>query len=184
MLKEIYNSSAQLFKLLENLLSWSRSQTNEITLNPEKVSIHDLIKVNFDLQLQNAKNKKIKLINEIDDRLNVFADRNTIDTVFRNLISNAIKFTNPGGTVRIKSSPNRKMVKVFVQDNGIGIPKENLKKLFKIEEKISTKGTNNEEGTGIGLALCKEFIELNGGKIYVDSNIEVGTVFIVELPNI
>lgn len=139
MLEEIYNSSAQLFKLLENLLSWSRSQTNEITLNPEKVSIHDLIKVNFDLQLQNAKNKKIKLINEIDDRLNVFADRNTIDTVFRNLISNAIKFTNPGGTVRIKSSPNRKMVKVFVQDNGIGIPKENLKNYLKLKRKYQQK---------------------------------------------
>lgn len=184
MLEEIFKSSEQLFKLLENLLSWSRSQTNEITLNPEKVSIHDLIKVNFNLQLQNANNKEIKLINEIDESLNVFADRNTIDTVFRNLISNAIKFTNPGGTVKIKSSPNKKMVKVFVQDNGIGIPQENLKKLFKIEEKISTKGTNNEEGTGIGLALCKEFIELNGGQIYVDSKPEVGTVFIVELPNV
>ncbi|MDO6435946.1 HAMP domain-containing sensor histidine kinase [Cyclobacterium sp. 1_MG-2023] len=184
MLEEIFKSSEQLFKLLENLLSWSRSQTNEITLNPEKVSIHDLIEVNFSLQLQNANNKEIKLINEIDKSLNVFADRNTIDTVFRNLISNAIKFTNPGGKVKIKSSPNRKMVKVYVQDNGIGIPQENLEKLFKIEEKISTKGTNNEEGTGIGLALCKEFIELNGGKIYVDSKPEVGTVFIVELPNV
>jgi signal transduction histidine kinase len=138
MLEEIFKSSEQLFKLLENLLSWSRSQTNEITLYPEKVSIHDLIEVNFNLQLQNANNKEIKLINEIDKNLNVFADRNTIDTVFRNLISNAIKFTNQGGTVKIKSSPNKKMVKVFVQDNGIGIPQENLKKLFKIEEKIST----------------------------------------------
>ncbi|EPR66042.1 sensor histidine kinase [Cyclobacterium qasimii] len=114
----------------------------------------------------------------------VFADRNSIDTVFRNLISNAIKFTNPGGTVKIKSSPNNKMVKVFVQDNGVGIPKENLSKIFKIEEKISTKGTNDENGTGLGLALCKEFIELNGGKIYVENNTTIGTVFTVELPNV
>ncbi|GEO20042.1 sensor histidine kinase [Cyclobacterium qasimii] len=184
MLQEIHNSSSQLYKLLENLLSWSRSQTEAIVLNPENVSVWDLIDVNYSLQTQNAKSKKIALINEIGKDLFVFADRNSIDTVFRNLISNAIKFTNPGGTVKIKSSPNNKMVKVFVQDNGVGIPKENLSKIFKIEEKISTKGTNDENGTGLGLALCKEFIELNGGKIYVENNTTIGTVFTVELPNV
>ncbi len=183
-LQEIYNSSSQLYKLLENLLSWSRCQTEDIELHPEKISIRELIDVNFNLQQQNANNKKIALFNEIGEDLYVFADRNTIDTVFRNLISNAIKFINNGGTVKIKSSPDNKRLKVFVQDDGIGIPKENLKKLFKVEEKISTVGTNNENGTGIGLALCKEFIELNGGEIYVESDTPVGTVFIVVLPSV
>lgn len=184
MFKEIYNSSSQLYKLLENLLSWSRSQTKSIELTPENISIWELINENISLQQQNANSKEIELINEISENIFVHADRNTIDTVFRNLISNAIKFTNKGGTVKIKESIKNKMIGIIVQDNGIGIPAENIDKLFKIEEKLITDGTDNEKGTGLGLVLCKEFIELNGGKISVKNHSIAGASFIVELPNI
>lgn len=184
MFQKIYDSSSQLYKLLENLLSWSGAQTKSITLTPENISIWELIDENISLQQQNANSKNIELTNEISKNIFVYADRNTIDTVFRNLISNAIKFTNKGGTVKIKESIKNKMIGIIVQDNGIGIPEENIDKLFKIEEKLITDGTNNEKGTGLGLVLCKEFIELNGGKISVKNDSVAGASFIVELPNI
>jgi signal transduction histidine kinase len=182
MMLKVYNSSLHLFKLLENLLNWSRSQTKNIDLHPEKISIYELINGNIILLKEQAKNKKIELLNEISQDLFVFADRNTIDTVFRNLISNALKFTKAGGRVKISASINNGMVKIIVQDNGIGIPEETLNKLFKIDEKVSTTGTNDERGTGLGLILCKEFSELNHGKISAESKIGVGSNFIVELP--
>ena len=163
-------------------MNWSRSQTKNIVLHPEKISINELINGNIILQKESAIDKKIELLYEINQDLFVFADKNTIDTVFRNLISNAIKFTNEGGRVKISASTNNEMVKIIVQDNGIGIPEETLNKLFKIDEKVSTTGTNNERGTGLGLILCKEFTELNNGRISVESKIGVGSHFIVELP--
>ncbi|WP_147676420.1 sensor histidine kinase [Algibacter pacificus] len=184
MLQEIYNSSSQLYKLLENLLSWSRSQTNSIKLNPQPISIWELINENINLQQQNANRKEIELVNNISKDIVVKADRNTIDTVFRNLISNAIKFTNKGGTVKIKQSIKNKRIEIIVEDNGIGIPKKNIEKLFKIEEKLMTTGTNNEKGTGLGLVLCKEFVELNGGNISLKKNCAIGASFIVELPKL
>ncbi len=183
MMLQVYNSGSQLYKLLENLLYWSRAQTKNIKLNPEKLSVNELINENISLQDQYAKNKKIELLNEAEQGLYISADRNTTDTVLRNLISNAIKFTKEGGKVKIKASVNNKIVKIIVQDNGIGIPEENLHRLFKVEEKIFTLGTNDEKGTGLGLVLCKEFVELNQGKISVESKVNVGSTFIIELPS-
>ncbi len=182
MLHQIYNSSLQLYKLLENLLNWSRTQTKNIKLNPEKISINELLNENIALLKEQASNKKVELLNEIDQDISVFADRNTIDTVFRNLISNAIKFSREEGTVKINSSVENDIARIVVMDNGIGITQENLEKLFKIDNMVSTKGTHNETGTGLGLMLCKEFIELNKGRISVESTIDIGSNFIVELP--
>jgi len=185
MMSQIYNSGTRLLKLLENLLNWSRSQTHSIKLNPEKISMSELINENIILQKHYAQNKKIELINEIKQDISVLADRNTIDTVFRNLISNAIKFTKEGGSIKIKATViDKKEVEIIVQDNGIGIPEENLHKLFRVDEKITTQGTNNENGTGLGLILCKEFVELNKGKISVKSTVGVGSSFIVSLKRI
>lgn len=182
MMRKIYDSGTNLYKLLENLLSWSRSQTNEIQLTPERISINELIEENININIESAKNKNIEILSEIEDAKYVLADKNTVDTVLRNLISNGIKFTEKSGQLRIKAFSTRKMVKIIVEDNGVGIPKEKVSKLFKPGEKISSKGTNEETGTGLGLLLCKEFIELNNGNIYVESNVGVGSVFTVELP--
>ncbi len=182
MMQQVYNSSSQLFKLLENLLAWASTQTNSITLYPELISVSELIQSNFDLSAQHAQSKNITLVNNVPENMKVFADKNTVDTVFRNLISNAIKFTHPNGEVKIEASTNKEFLLINVQDNGVGIPEEIIDKLFKIEEKTSTLGTNEELGSGLGLVLCKEFIELNYGKISVESQVNVGTRFIVELP--
>lgn len=183
MIHQIYSSSVQLFRLLENLLNWSRSQTNDIKLNPENIFVNELVSENFLLQKEQAKSKKIELINESMRDARVFADRNTIDTVLRNLISNAIKFTQEGGEIKVKTLfKDNNSVEILVQDNGVGMPEETLHKLFNVDEKISTKGTNNEKGSGLGLALCKEFVELNQGKISVESKVGKGSTFIVTLP--
>ncbi len=105
-----------------------------------------------------------------------------MNTVFRNLISNAVKFTKDGGEIKVGALAGNESVRIYVQDNGVGISPEQLSRLFKIDEKVSTKGTNNESGTGLGLILCKEFTELNHGTISVESQMGSGSKFIVELP--
>ncbi len=184
MMRQVYNSSERLFKLLENLLNWSRSQTGNIKINPVKLLLFDLVEANINLQKQHAKNKNITLKNEVSEEVSVYADRDTVETVLRNLISNAVKFTKSGGSVAVGASIGNNIVSLYVQDSGVGISAENIKKLFKIDEKVSTKGTGDESGTGLGLILCKEFVELNAGKILVESQVGVGSKFIVELPHI
>ena len=182
LIHQVYNSGTQLFRLLENLLSWSRTQTDTIKLNPEKIPVREFIDENILLQKEQAGSKKIELISENIQDINIYADRNTINTVLRNLISNAIKFTKEGGIVKVETTVNNKMLDIIVRDNGVGIPEETLHKLFKIDEKITTRGTNNEGGTGLGLALCKEFAALNKGKISVESTVGLGSSFTLSLP--
>ncbi len=184
LMAEVYSSGNKLLKLLDNLLDWSKAQTHEIILKPKKISLHEIIDYQISLLNNVAENKNIKLKNEIPPDLHTIADRETLCTVFRNLISNAIKFTPAGGTVTIKSKIENETVKISVEDNGVGISKENIDTIFNLGTNTSTLGTHNEKGSGLGLILCKDFVELNNGKIYVESTVNVGTTFTIELPKI
>jgi len=176
------DSAKSLYNLLENLLIWARAQTGRIKYEPCELNLKSLVNEAVMIQLMNARSKNIMLANNISDDLMVFADRNSTDTVIRNLVSNAIKFTPKGGTVKIDAEPEDKYARVIIKDNGIGISEDDLKKIFKIDQHHSTTGTDQEKGTGLGLILCKEFVEKNGGMIWIKSQINNGSEVIFTLP--
>lgn len=177
----IYNAALRGYTLLENLLEWSRTQTGKIKCNPERVSIYDMINDNILLHKANAKEKNIELYSKVEGGIYVLADAYMIKTVVRNLISNAIKFTKKGG-VTVNADIVDKMVNVRIMDTGIGIPEDYIDKLFRIDVNYSTKGTSGETGTGLGLILCKEFVEKNKGEIWVNSEPGKGSEFGFSLP--
>lgn len=170
------------FKLLENLLDWSRIQTNKINFSPEIQKISTLVDEMIILLKPSAQNKHISLSSEIPVETTAWADKYAMQTVVRNLISNAIKFTQEGGNVKVKSREIPGFIEVVVEDTGVGIPPENFEKLFKLGENIKTSGTHQESGTGLGLLLCKEFVGKNGGTIQVESKDGIGSRFIFTLP--
>lgn len=175
--KDLDKSVKGLFSLLENLLEWSRSQSGNIELKPEILDLNNLIDQCTSLLSKTAENKNIKLITPEFFNLSIIADRNSISTVIRNLISNALKFTLPGGEVRVEVNESSDMVMISVVDTGVGMSEEVVSKLFRIDKKHSTKGTADEKGTGLGLILCKEFVEKNGGTISVQSKENQGSKF-------
>lgn len=182
-LSQAMNESAQhLHKLLENLLHWSRVQRKAIEYNPENLNIKSIVDLNISIAISNALAKKIKLNNFINPEINCFADLNLINTVFRNLISNAVKFTPYGGLIIINAEIQTANIVISIKDNGIGMDSFALNRLFKIDSHRSTPGTANESGTGLGLILCKEFIEINGGNIWAESKIDIGTEFFFTVP--
>ena len=181
-LKSMNESAKAASNLLQNLLTWARAQSGSIDFTPIEINIFYLLGETIELLTVTANNKKIKLINEIDNEIFVFADANMIETVFRNLISNALKFTPAEGSIKIKYYDEIHFWKFAVIDTGTGIKTEDLNKLFRIDVHHTTKGTNGEGGTGLGLILCKEFIEKNGGEISVESEYGKGTVFYFTLP--
>ena len=175
-------SLKNVFRLLENLLDWSRVQTGQIKFVPENFNLEELVKRIVGIFQINASEKKINIEICVLSGLKVFADEDMVDITIRNLLSNAIKFTRPGGNIGIQTFQNDGMIEITISDNGIGIQPENLEKLFRINENISTQGTAKEKGTGLGLLLCKEFIEKNGGNIEVESIINKGSIFKFTLP--
>lgn len=182
-LGKVINSSARRgFNLLQNLLDWSRSQTGAISYNPTKIILNDLIYDCWDYvkAASSAKNQKVNFL--ISENIEITADVNMLNTVIRNLMQNAIKFTHEKGIIKIQAKKGHKNILVSVADNGIGISRENLKKLFRIDVKFSQPGTSNETGTGLGLLLCKEFVELHKGKILVKSKEGEGSVFSFSIP--
>lgn len=178
----IHESSEKLLNLIENLLHWSRSQTGKIQIIPKELQLNSLVSEVISVLEMQAKAKEIKLVTDIDPNLAITGDYDTISTVIRNLTSNAIKFSNTGGVVSINASQSNGTVRLSVTDTGVGISPENIGKLFKIEDSFSTKGTSQEAGTGLGLIVCKEFIEKNGGYILVDSTLGQGTTFTITIP--
>jgi signal transduction histidine kinase len=182
LLKQVYGSSFNLFKLLENLLTWSRAQTKNIEIKPEKLTVLDLVDDCTEVQKLQLENKNIQLVTQISHEAIAYADKNSCKTVLRNLLSNAIKFTNHGGTIKITSSSEDKHTKIIIEDNGVGMSEKKIKTLFKVDKTKSTKGTNNEAGTGLGLVICKEFIELNNGSLSAESELSFGSRFIIKLP--
>jgi ligand-binding sensor domain-containing protein/signal transduction histidine kinase len=179
----IFNASKNLYQLLENLLQWSRSQRGILEFNPERIELKDILPNVVDLLKDTAEAKSIELeLMFPKEGLAVHADRQMLDTILRNLISNAIKFSNTGGKVQIIAEINDGFAGVKVIDNGVGIRSEIKDKLFKIDTHHTTPGTGNEKGTGLGLILAKEFVTRHGGKIGVESTIGEGSTFHFTLP--
>ncbi len=174
----INNSSKKAHNLLDNLLQWSRTQTGTLKKHPEFFNIMDVIKENKGLLEGAAEVKGIKLVISDNREEMVYADKNMISTVLRNLINNAIKFTPAKGKVTITVDSDEYEVKVSVIDNGVGMTKETIDNLFILEKFKSTLGTANEKGSGLGLIICKEFIEKNNGRISVQSEPKKGSSFI------
>jgi signal transduction histidine kinase len=178
----IHESAQHSFNLLDNLLKWARAQQGNSPFKPQHLNLTDICKDALITLYPLAKTKNIVINCFTEDHLNVFADSDMLKTVLRNLVSNAIKYTNDGGTININAEEDSENVTISVSDNGIGIPPENLAKLFDISEVLTTKGTAKETGTGLGLMLCKEFVEKNGGKIWVESEAGKGSDFRFTMP--
>ncbi len=183
MVDAMFKSATDNYKLLENLLSWARSQQKRLNLSIKAFDLFELVQENIGFLGEQAKTKKIQIQVELSAKTYVLADYETISTVVRNLISNAIKFTPIGGTIQINTVKNQDTITLAITDNGIGIEQENIEKLFRIDEQVKRSGTMNEKGTGLGLVLCKEFVEANYGSISVKSEAGKGSTFSITLPS-
>ncbi|NJK94318.1 MAG: HAMP domain-containing histidine kinase [Bacteroidales bacterium] len=179
----IRQSSIQITALLNNLLEWARIQSKTDIFHPEDVSLSEIITEEIDLNNSIAFNKDILIdYNAPDENLIVVADRNMAKTILRNLIINAIKFTNKGGNINIRVLRKQNFAEISITDSGIGMKPETLKELFRTTNILSTEGTNKESGSGLGLVLCKEFVEKHGGSIWAESQFEHGSSFKFTLP--
>jgi signal transduction histidine kinase len=178
----INSTSQKTFNLLENLLEWSRIQTGRLKAKPEKICCKKIIEDIEPLFMDVAKGKSIGLMFEVEVEGVIYADFEMMKTVLRNLISNAIKFTHINGEVKVSIKKHNSFCEIIVADNGTGIDPVAVDKIFRIDSSLSKTGTANETGTGLGLLLCKEFIEQNNGTIRVESQLGKGSNFIVTIP--
>jgi len=177
------DTATNLYRLIENLLHWARAQQGLIPFNPQNLLLLPTFHESIEMVLEPAKNKKIELVYDIPDDLEIYADNNIIQTVIRNLITNAVKFTPQGGKIYLSAKTTTdKCVEISVKDSGIGMSSELIENLFRIDVQTRRKGTEGEPSTGLGLLLCKEFVEKHGGKIWVESEEGKGSVFSVTLP--
>jgi signal transduction histidine kinase len=173
--------SLTIFNLLENLLDWSTNQMGENLYNPKPVNLVSAVKENVELVKSKLESKGIELEINLPQTLDVFADEYMVYSIIRNLLTNAVKFTSDNGRIEIDATVHDGICSLSIADNGVGISPENLGKLFRIDKHLTTKGTHNEMGSGLGLILCKEFIERNGGEIKVESEVNKGSTFIITL---
>jgi signal transduction histidine kinase len=180
----ILESSNRAMDLLKNLMEWAQLHTGRLLYNPECLEIVSSLEETFLLFKNVAKEKSIVIMNHLPSGLKVFADKSMTITVFRNLISNAIKFTNNGGEITVSAVDYEDSTLFCIKDNGLGISNKRIEEIFKLEYGCSTKGTNNEKGTGMGLILCKDFVETNKGKIWAESELGKGSQFYFTLPKV
>lgn len=178
----IRKSMQSTYNLLENLLSWAQFNKHEVVIKKVSIKLFEIVFETEKIIEDIAKAKNINFINNVDSEIIVNADRNSISTVIRNLISNAIKFTNEGGSITIQSKDNKGFVEISVIDTGRGMDKKTLDSIFDKNKIVTTRGTADEKGSGLGLKLCWEFVHLNGGKIWVESEEGVGSSFSFTLP--
>ena len=183
MISQLYKTSNQTFYLVENMLNWARIQTRNIKYEPKKIDLKEFFDWKFDLYEKIAESKGIALQSMLDVNIIVYTDVNFLETILRNLINNAIKFTSAGGTIQITANPGSKEVVISVKDSGIGMTKDQINNLFHVDKNINTAGTNGEKGSGLGLILCKEFIEEYNGTIFVESNPGKGSTFSFTVPS-
>lgn len=179
MLNKTANDS---FTLITNLLNWSRSQRESISFEPETVVLDTIADDIISLASVSAGAKNISIEKKFNENLTFVADQDLVSTILTNLINNAVKFTHPGGTVTIEAHSGKKEVIISVSDDGVGISQENKARLFDIDESVTSRGTSNEKGTGLGLMVCKDFVEIHGGKITVDSQPGKGSRFSFSIP--
>jgi signal transduction histidine kinase len=182
-IKNINQSGTQITQLLENLLEWARSQSGKITFQPKVLQLKKIIEENIQLHEGSISKKNIHLFYDISNEIMVYADDNMLHTIIRNLISNAVKFSYEGGRIRVEVTDfNIDFYSIAIIDEGIGISESDMDKLFQIDVKHSTVGTSKEKGTGLGLIICREFIQQNGGMIIVESKLGVGSKFSITIP--
>ncbi|HZL09409.1 MAG TPA: two-component regulator propeller domain-containing protein [Prolixibacteraceae bacterium] len=182
MLEQLQNTTKQIYTLVENLLNWARIQSDTIHYQPINLKVKEMIDEKLNLYKNIAETKKIKLSVQVSEELFAFADVDLLDTILRNLISNAIKFTHIGGTILVSASQNHKIIKISVMDSGIGMNQEQIDNLYNLEKTHSKHGTNGEKGSGLGLVLCKELVEKNNGTISVESEPDKGSTFSFTVP--
>lgn len=178
----IQHSSKRVMDLLNNLLAWAQSQSGRTKYNSEYFDVDEIADEVIDLLRDYSRQKSISLTNKIPPGTSIYADKSMITLVLRNLVSNGIKFTQPGGIINVESEKSENEMTISVTDNGVGISKEILKHLFQIDKNHSSKGTYNETGTALGLLLCKDFVEMHGGKIWAESELDKGSKFIFTIP--
>jgi signal transduction histidine kinase len=181
-LSNIYNSSRHAHDLLENLLTWAKMQTKSLQFNPQVFDIQTKVVESIELLEGAAAKKNIRIDVIASEEILVFADVNMCSAIIRNLVGNAIKFTHEEGNISIHLNKMVDFCQVMVMDDGVGISEENIQKIFRIDSNHSTLGTNGEKGTGLGLVLCKEFVEKHNGQIRVESEPGKGSTFIFTLP--
>jgi two-component system, cell cycle sensor histidine kinase PleC len=182
--REMYKTANNLFNLLKNLLDWAQMQKGSMSFQPVDISLPDLIANNIEAIKWRSEQKAVTVINSVTEILHAYADNNMINSVLMNLISNAVKFTPRNGTITIiANKTSNKMIQISVSDTGVGIRNTVIKSLFKLGERTNTEGTEGEQSTGLGLLLCKEFVEKNGGKIWVESKEGKGSTFYFTLPS-
>lgn len=183
--QSMFNTSKKVFEYMENLLSWARIQLNEIKFNPININLYTLITTVQDVLNLNLIIKKIDFKINVDYNLHVFADSQMLHSIFRNVISNAIKFSNPEGKIAVYvdiADPELSMVEIKVVDQGIGIDPKKINNLFDADSSYTRVGTQGEQGTGLGLVICKEMVEKNHGSISIDSEPGKGTTVKINLP--
>ncbi len=183
---QLSKSSAQnVYQLLQNLLIWSQSQKNSVNYNPQSLNLLNMVNSSLKVLESQLKNKEITIIYYIDDKIEIMGDKFMIDTLFRNLISNAIKFSFRLSKIIIEVKQlSSNFVEISIKDDGIGISKEDIDNLFRIDKKVSNRGTEDEPSTGLGLIICKEFVNHHNGKIWVESELGQGSAFKFTLPTI
>ena len=175
-------SLKNLYALIENLLTWARVNLNRTEFDPKEIYIKEIVGMVFEAMSNSASNKKISLVSKVDENIKVNADPDMIQTVIRNFVSNAVKFTMANGSVVVSAAEEENNIKIEIKDNGVGMSEKVINGLFKIDAHVISPGTNDEKGTGLGLIICKEFVEKHGGKIEVKSEIGKGTAISFSLP--
>jgi PAS domain S-box-containing protein len=170
------------YELLQNLLEWGAMQLGKSEYNPVKLNLSEAVDTKIELLSKNAKNKSISVVNEISKDVFVLSDKHIIGSIIQNFLANAIKFTNRNGTIKIYSAYEKDFIVTTVEDNGVGMSKEALKNIYSLGEVNTTQGTEGELGTGLGVMLCKEMIEKNGGSLKIESEVGKGTKVIFTIP--
>ena len=170
------------FNLLNNLLTWARNLRDNIDFQPESIELHSLVEEMLNVNRAKADKKGIRLINNTAEDIKVFADKYMTDTILRNLVANALKFTDRGGSISVNHNINNGQLELSVVDTGLGLPKEKIHQILHSTSHFSTKGTENEAGTGLGLSLCKSFIKRHQSQLKIVSKIGKGSTFSFKLP--
>ena len=182
-ISQVNNSLEKIYSFLEQLLLWGRIQKDELALNFETCTLKELLSETISLNSETAVKKKVLIDLECDDNLIVILDKEMISIVLRNLISNAIKFSPVGSRIKINAIKENNELKISVVDEGVGIPEDHIPKLFKLDQNISTVGTDGEQGSGMGLILCSDILKKHNGKISVQSKEGRGSMFTIILPS-
>lgn len=181
-LKDMQECAENQYMLLENILQWSLMQRGELSFMPERILLSDLLKNNASLASGPARQKGIKVESRVVHEIEIVADKNMLQAVFRNLVFNALKFTPEDGLIQMSCRQHNGVAEVVVRDNGIGMDQKTLSGLFRPEKKTRRNGTNGEKGTGLGMVLSREFVSMHKGRIWAESSPGQGSVFYVQLP--